>query len=181
MFIYNLKLDGNKLFKALMIGILLVIFIICITSIYKVFFSNNMVKVQDSIEAPDIIQLNSSNYTNVLKAVHDNIDEYIGQNISFTGYVYRAYDFEDNQFVLARDMIINSDYKSLIVGFLCSSSNASKFTDGAWVNVTGQIIKGYYHGDIPVIEIKEIEETSAPTDEYVYPPDDDFVPTSNIF
>ena len=31
------------------------------------------------------------------------------------------------------------------------------------------------------IEIKEIEETSAPTDEYVYPPDDDFVPTSALF
>ena len=181
MFIYNFKLDGNNLFKTLMLGILIVILIICIVSIYKVFFSNNVVKVKDTIETPDIIQINSSNYTNVLKAVHDNVDEYVGQNINFTGYVYRAYDFEDNQFVLARDMIINSDYQSLIVGFLCNSSNASNYTDGAWVNVTGQIIKGYYHGDIPVIEIKEIEETSAPADEYVYPPDDDFVPTSALF
>lgn len=181
MFIYNLKLDGNKLFKALMIGILIIILIICIISVYKVFFSNKVIKTQDNIVTPNIIQINSSNYTNVLKAVHDNIDEYVGKNINFTGYVYRAYDFEDTQFVLARDMIINSDYQSLIVGFLCSNSNASNYKDGSWVNVTGQIIKGYYHGDIPVIEIKEIEETSAPTDEYVYPPDEDFVPTSNIF
>lgn len=181
MFIYNLKLDGNKFFKILMLTILLIILIVCVVSVYKVFFSEKVIKIQDTIESPDIIELTTSNYTNILKAVHDNIDTYVGKNIKFTGYIYRAYDFEDNQFVLARDMIINSDFQSLIVGFLCSSNSASNFSDGTWVNVTGQIIKGYYHGEIPVIEIKEIEETSSPSDEFVYPPDEDYVPTAALF
>ena len=33
----------------------------------------------------------------------------------------------------------------------------------------------------PVIDIKEIQEASAPADEYVYPPDEDYVPTSALF
>ena len=181
MFIYNFKLDGNKLFRFLMFGILIVIIIVTIFSVYKTFFSNTTVKINDNLKTSDIIEIDSSNYTNVLKAVHDNIDEYVGKNIKFTGYVYRVYDFEDNQFVLARDMIINSNFQSLIVGFLCNSSEASNYSNDTWITVTGQIVKGYYHGDIPVIEIKDIEETSVPTDEYVYPPDDTFVPTSTLF
>ena len=78
-------------------------------------------------------------------------------------------------------MVINSDFQTLIVGFLCNSNLASNFEDGTWVNVTGEIIKGYYHGDIPVIDITEIQATSAPSDEYVYPPDEDYVPTSSLF
>lgn len=181
MFIYNFKLDGSRLFKFLMFTIFAVIIVVCIISIYKVFFSKGNFTVSDNLTAPDVIEINASNYTNILKTVHDNLDNYIGKNINFTGYIYRAYDFEQNQFVLARDMIINSDYQSLIVGFLCESESAKDFPNGSWVNITGEIIKGYYHGDIPVIDIKEIEETSAPTDEYVYPPDDDYIPTSAFF
>ena len=61
------------------------------------------------------------------KAVHDNLDNYIGQQISFSGYVYRISDFESNQFVLARNMIISSDFQTLIVGFLCNSSLKNTF------------------------------------------------------
>ena len=39
------------------------------------------------------------NYTNVLKSVHENIDNYVGMKINFTGYVYRVLDLNENQFV----------------------------------------------------------------------------------
>ena len=39
---------------------------------------------------------------------HENIDDYVGKKLCFTGYVYRVLDLQDNQFVLARDMIISS-------------------------------------------------------------------------
>jgi len=44
----------------------------------------------------------------------------------------------------------------------------------------GKITKGYYHGDIPVIEIEAISETSKPKDALVYPPDDFYIPTSSL-
>ena len=41
----------------------------------------------------EIRQINTSNYTNVLKAVHDDIDSYVGLKIHFSGYVYRLFRF----------------------------------------------------------------------------------------
>ena len=51
----------------------------------------------------------------------------------------------DNQFVLARDMLINSDSQSVVVGFLCSYDKAKDFPTYDWVKVTGEIIEGNYN------------------------------------
>ena len=43
--------------------------------------------------------------------MHNNIDNYIGQQICFSGYVYRVYDFDDTQFVLADSILkISMDF-----------------------------------------------------------------------
>ena len=116
------------------------------------------------------------------KTLHENIDDYTGKNICFTGYVYRAIDFEETEFVLARDMIVNSETQTLVVGFLCNCKDAKKFADNSWVEITGEITKGDYHGDMPIIDVKEISQIEKPqNDIYVYPPDDTYIPTSAIF
>ena len=74
-------------------------------------------------------------------------------------------------------MIISSDNQAVVVGFLSECNNARNFKDGSWVEVEGTIIKGNYHGTIPVIKINNIKETVAPGDEYVYPPDTDYITT----
>ena len=78
-------------------------------------------------------------------------------------------------------MIVSSDFKTLVVGFLCNYKNISEFEENTWVNITGKIKKGTYHGDIPVIEVTKIEKIEKPSDEYVYPPDDFYIPTSALF
>ena len=123
---------------------------------------------------------NSNNYTNVLKIVHENIDTYVGRKINFTGYVYRVSDLKENQFVISRDMVISSDFQTVVVGFLCEYNKAKEFSDNSWVEITGEIIKGDYHGDMPIIKITEIKNTNKPNDELVYPPDDSYIPTSDI-
>lgn len=178
MFVCNLKLDHKFFFKIGFILLFIIVLIIAGISIYKVF---NYSKANDKLPIPNIANLTSDNYTNVLKSVHDNLDEYVGQKISFSGYIYRVYDFTESQFVLARNMVISSDNQTLVVGFLCSSNQVSNFTDGTWVNISGKIAKGDYHGDIPVIEVKEIKECDKPNDEYVYPPEDTYIPTSALF
>lgn len=127
-----------------------------------------------------LLNLLLGNYTNVLQNVHNDIDKYVGQKIKFTGYVYRMYDFTDEQFVLARNMIVSSDFQTVVVGFLCHSKVASNFEIGTWVEVEGTITKGNYYGEIPVIEIENINAVAEPTNEYVYPPDDSFVTTSTV-
>ena len=182
MFVFNIKINKNFLFKTfVLILILLALTVLCF-SIFKIFSSaNSTVTVNDTVTVPEIANITSENYTNILKAVYDNLDTYIGQNISFCGYVYRVYDFENNQFVLARDMSVSSTSENLVVGFLCEYSEASNFQNGTWVQITGTIKKGHYHGEIPVIDVTSIEPADAPESPIVPPPDDTYIPTSLLF
>ena len=64
---------------------------------------------------------------------------------------------------------------------LCEYDNAKDFSDNTWVKVTGEIYKGDYHGDMPIIKITNIQSVDKPSqEEYVYPPDDSYIPTSGI-
>lgn len=59
-----------------------------------------------------ICEIDPKNFTNVLNEVHNNLDLYEGQKIKFSGFVYRIYDFSEEQFVLGRNMIISSDFRN---------------------------------------------------------------------
>ena len=179
MFIYNVKINGSKVFKYFFTGvIILIICILCIV-LFRIFSGAGKANNSSCLPQNDVFEISSKNYTNVLKTVHENIDTYVGMKIKFTGYVYRVSDLTDNQFVLARDMIVSSNYQSVIVGFLCECDNAKDFDDEVWVQVTGEITKGNYHGDMPILNVQEIQKVDAPSEEYVYPPDEDYVPTSS--
>ena len=180
MFVYNVKFNVKKLVKVLFVIIAIAISLYFVISAYKIY--NNSFKVKDEINEQNVMYLTAENYTNILKAVHDDPESYIGKKICFTGYVYRLIDFKDTEFVLARDMIISSDMQTLIVGFLCDSKDAKNFENQSWVEITGEITLGEYHGNIPIIKVKEINQIDKPKDDiYVYPPDDTYVPTSAIF
>lgn len=183
MFIYNIKMNSN-LTKIIAIIFVILILLGVFTFVgYRFYTETCKVMVKDEI--PSIqnsqIEINSNNYTNILKDSHENINKYVGKNIKFTGFIYRLYDFNENQFVLARKMIISSNNQAVVVGFLCDSSassiNTINFEDGTWVEVEGIIIKGNYHGDIPIIEVSSITQTDVPCDEFVYPPSDSYINT----
>lgn len=179
MFIYNFKVDGNKLGK-IFLGILFVIVLLITAVVCYRILGNNFFKTNDTIKVNEVQELSVTNYTNVLKAVHENVDNYVGQKIKFSGYVYRMIDFSQTQFVLARNMVISSDFQTVVVGFLCEFENAIQYEDNCWVEIEGEIIKGNYHGDMPILQIQEIKKIEKPSDEYVYPPDDSYVTTSTV-
>lgn len=77
-------------------------------------------------------------------------------------------------------MLINSDSQSVVVGFLCSNKQPVAFEEGSWVQVTGTIVKGYYHNEIPIIDITDIQPITKPEEPFVYPPDNHYIPTSLI-
>ena len=181
MFIYNIKINGSKTFKYFFIGIVLLVVIIVAIVSFKVFNgASNSPQISSCLPQNQISNISASNYTNVLKAVHENIDNYLGIQIKFVGYVYRVSDLTENQFILARDMIISSNYQSVVVGFLCESKNSKDFADGTWVELTGKITKGSYHGDMPIVNVTEIQKVNKPNDEFVYPPDESYIPTNGI-
>lgn len=180
MFVYNVKINGSKAFKTFFTCMIIFLIIIMCIVVFKI-FSGAIASDDDTcLPKNKVSKLTTTNYTNVLKAVHEDIDNYVGMKINFSGYVYRVLDLKDNQFVLARDMIISSDYQSVIVGFLCECENAKDFADNTWVEITGEITKGNYHGDMPIVKITEIKTVDKPNDEYVYPPDESYIPTDGV-
>lgn len=181
MFVYNIKINGSKAFKYFFIGIVLLVIIIVGIVCFRVFYgASNSSEISSCLPQNKVSTLSASNYTNVLKAVHDNVDNYIGTQIKFIGYVYRVLDLNENQFVLARNMIISSDFQYVVVGFLCECDNAKDFEDGTWVELTGTITKGNYHGDMPIVKVTEIKKVDKPNEEFVYPPDESYIPTSGV-
>lgn len=187
MFIFNFKVDGNKFSKVLFIIMMIIIMIIFGFGIYNIFFkekinNDSLVKVSDEIKSNEVFEITPSNYTNILKATNENVDDYIGCKIHFTGYVYRLLDFEENQFVLARDMVVsNNEEQALVVGFLSTYENAKDFEDGTWVDVVGEITKGNFNGDIAIVKVTSMNTIDKPKDEFVFPPDDTYIPTSALF
>lgn len=183
MFIYNINLKKIKFVKigiCILIAIALIAFMVLLRSNAK---KTDRVYVTDSTYYEEVTEIPVANYTNILKDCHENLDKYIGKKIKFSGFVHRLYDFSDNQFILAREMITNSISESqaevVIVGFLCDYKGASSFADNTWVEIEGTISKGYYHSEIPVIQITSIKNTDCPENPYVCPPNGGYVKTES--
>lgn len=174
----NIKL--STIFKLFFIIVVIIMIILFSISVYRIFSKTTLAGNKINANNSEVVELTANNYTNALKTVHENLDSYIGKKIHFTGYVYRIFDFTDNQFVLARNMLINPENQAVVVGFLCNYDNAKEYESNTWIEITGTITKGNYHGEIPVIEINEIKQVECPSDEFVYPPKEGFVPTNAI-
>lgn len=180
MFIYNLKLNNSVFYKILLGIVIFIVLVMCLIVGLKIFKEAN--KEDTCINANEITEITNKNYANILQEVHNDIDTYVGQKIKFSGFVYRVYDLQKDQFVLGRNMIISSDHQTVVVGFLCNYDDAIKFKDKTWVELEGIITKGTYHNsDIPILQINSIKEIDKPKDEFVYPPDKDYIETSFIF
>ncbi len=122
MFICNFKINQKKIVKIFILIAAILVLALLGVIISKVWnevqnSTTENTTVNDEIPSPEIANLTPENYTNILKEVHENLDTYIGQKISFIGYIYRVQDLEENQFILARDMIINSKNQTVVVRF----------------------------------------------------------------
>lgn len=115
------------------------------------------------------IIMTSENFSKILKDCHDSPYKYENKKIKMVGYIFRTNDFSTNQFVVARDMLINES-ESRIIGFLCESEKAHSFQDNEWVCATGTIYIGNYNGTMPIIKIKKMEPCKVPEQIWVYPP-----------
>ena len=127
MFICNFKVNKKKLVKffiliasVIVLAMLAIIISKVFTDIQEIEENENLV-ISDTIPSPDVAELTSENYTDILKEVHEDLETYIGQKISFSGYVYRVPDLNENEFILARDMVINNQNQTVVVRFLMFS------------------------------------------------------------
>ena len=152
--IFNIHLSFSKLLSTAIIIIAAFFIMFAIATFAKQILASNH------------IEITNTNYTTILEDAYDNIDKYLGKNISITGYVFRLPDFGNNEFVIARDMLVDNTH-SQVVGFLCNYNQISQFQTNTWVRINGIIEKGHYFGEIPVIRIKSIKKVTTPNEIFV--------------
>ena len=70
----------------------------------------------------------NEDYATPVQDIYGN-ESWIKIRIKTKEYCYNnnGFDFKDNQFVLARNMIISSDFKYVVVGFLCEYNDIKNF------------------------------------------------------
>ena len=161
MFVVNFKLDFKKIFFAC-------IAIAAIIATLIEFGSNNLsISTSKNQENYDYI-LTEENYTEILKQVHENIDENLGKTVKMSGFIFKMPDFKDGYFVCGRNTVI--DNENQVAGFLCNHAQSSKFVDNEWIEITGTFVKGFYSCDMPVIKVETCTKISAPANSFVDPP-----------
>lgn len=157
MYICNLKLNIKKI-----LAICLVIAIAITLTLEIIDMNKNDNIVYD-------YELTAENFTKILKTIHDDIESNIGKTIKLSGFVFRLPDFKQNNFVCGRDMMFGGEEK--VVGFLCEYNGNTKIAETEWVEITGKIIKGYYMGDMPIIQIDSLNKITAPANTFVDAPE----------
>jgi len=163
MFVCNVKVNIKKIMIGL--GIVAVAIAICLE---LGIFSKGSKKIDIYEENKLDYVITEANFTNMLKSIHENIDDNIGKTVKISGFVFTMPDFKDNYFVCGRNMILSGNEK--IVGFLCNYENASELLESEWVEVTGVIEKGFYQTDMPIIKVETLNRITAPENTFVNPP-----------
>lgn len=179
MFIFNV--NKNLFSRFLFTLMILIVFIVFLFSVYTLFIKSKSSGNNACVKQGEIFEITEKNYSTILKASNENIDNYVGVKVHLTGYIYRLINFNNTQFVIARDMLLSDNQQYLVIGFLAECENANDFKDGEWVDVYGTITKGDFSGPIALLKITSIERTSEPSNPYVSLPDDTYIPTANMF
>ena len=185
MFVLNLKFNIKKILKLILALCILISF-----SFLAYFTYNTYRKMKtkqefnltnDFIPSNEIAIINPKDYANILKATYKDVDTFIGQKISFDGYIYKVNDFPENRFILARDMTITEN-QSVIIGFLSEYNNLADFNEFDWVKITGTINKTIYNKEqVPLLIIESIEKIIEPKNSAVPKPSNDYVETAVIY
>lgn len=118
----------------------------------------------------DTIVVEDNNFVKWVQEIYNNPEKYNGKKITVTGFVFKDKQFNSNEFVPARLMMVCCAADMTPVGLKANYNNASELQQDSWFKFSGVIVNSKYDGQqTPVINIESIEKTQKPKYEYVYP------------
>ena len=136
---------------------------------YKEAFSD-MFGENTSADGNDMIIVDTENYVTWMDDIYDNLEKYQGRKIQLTGFVYKEPQYEKNQFVSARLMMVCCAADIQTIGFLCSYENAAVLEADDWVRIEGTIEEGQFEGNpLAMVAVEKITPTEEPERSFVYP------------
>lgn len=123
----------------------------------------------------EVITLKDAGFMEILTTVDMYIEQFIGKQMSISGFVYRDETMSSEQFVVARLAMQCCSADSEPYGILVHSEQANLLPDNTWVRIEGTIEQVLYDNQtIMALHAQKIEKTTAPATPYVYPYYDDY-------
>ncbi|WP_141433253.1 TIGR03943 family putative permease subunit [Bacillus sp. 03113] len=117
------------------------------------------------------ITLNEDNYLSDLETVYNYSGDFIGRDMSITGFSYKTSELANNQLFLFRFGIIHCIADSGVYGMLVEFPDDLKVKNDEWLKVSGKLETIYYQPfkkTIPIIKVTSWQTISQPKDPYVY-------------
>lgn len=99
-----------------------------------------------------------------------NIGKYEGHKVEIVGSILKDGTFKQNEFIVARLLMICCAADMQPVGFLCRYDKASELEVDSWAKIKGVIKYEEVNGEeMPIIELENIENVDKPENEFLYP------------
>lgn len=116
------------------------------------------------------IVVNANNFLSSIGDITNNINKYQGRSIKISGFIYRNSMLKNNQFVIARMLMVCCAADASPVGLLVSCNESEFLEERGWYTVSGVISSGTYNGkETAVISAKSLRKIETPVEQYVYP------------
>lgn len=118
----------------------------------------------------DTILVDNDSFIPWLDELYIHRGKHEGEKIEIVGFIFKESGFKQNEFVIARLMMVCCAADMQPVGLLCKYDRASELELDSWVKVNGIIKYEEINGDkIPVIEVESLEDVDKPENEFLYP------------
>lgn len=117
----------------------------------------------------NVIEVNDSNYIEVMSELNLFPRDYLGKEIHLTGFVFRDGHMPSDELAIARFVVVCCLADAAPYGLLCESSDATAYNSGAWLDVQGVLEMTAGHEKIvPILKITSAKVTKQPAKPYVY-------------
>lgn len=107
-----------------------------------------------------------------VRAMNENPapDALNGAEADVVGFVYRDPLFADDQFMVARFVLVCCVADATPVGLVVQTPDAAAFQADTWVRVRGAFAQGAVNGEpMPVLVAESVEAVAPPPQPYLYP------------
>lgn len=116
------------------------------------------------------IKITNLNYTEAVCEINDFPQDYIGKEVTMTGFVFRSPGLASNQISLVRYVVMCCTADSLPYGIMCEGTDTENYPDGTWLSIVGRVqMSTYEDKNVPTIKITSLQKIEAPQEPYVYP------------
>lgn len=116
------------------------------------------------------IKVTDHTYTEIISEVQWFPEDYVGKEITVTGFVFKAPGDSSKQFSLVRYVVMCCTADSLPYGILCEIKDTQEYTEGTWLTLSGTIAMTKYEDKlVPAIKVTAYKKIEQPPNPYVFP------------